>query len=188
MATAPLPPVNAVAGTCVLADVAVDARGRIGEIAILQGLGPFNDSATRAIRQWQFSPASLNGQSKASRVGVLTVFRPPALGNTGVGGPSLGYKQPTPPKNNHPPMPLAITDPGYPQTSTTVGVVIIEVPIDKNGNPLTMRIVQDIPQLTDVARAAVQSWKFMPAMESGQPVVGMLIVAISFVRPVVYQP
>ncbi len=138
-AISPLPPVNAVAGTCVLADVHVDARGRIGEITILQGLGPFNDSATRAIKQWQFSPASLNGQSKASRVGVLTVFRPPALGNTGVGGPSLGYKQPTPPKNNHPPMPLAITDPGYPQTATTVGVVIIDVPIDKNGNPLTMR-------------------------------------------------
>jgi len=184
-ATSPLPPANAVAGTCVLADVPVDARGRIGEITILQGLGPFNDSATRAIKQWQFSPASRNGQSVASRVGVLTVFRPPALGNAGVGGPSLGFKQPTPAKNNHPPMPIAITDPGYPQTATTEGVVIIDVPIDKNGNPLTMVTIQDVPQLTDVARAAVQSWKFMPAMESGQPVVGRLIVAISFVRPVV---
>jgi outer membrane biosynthesis protein TonB len=167
--------------------VSVDARGRIGEIKILQGLGPFNDSATRAIKQWQFSPASLNGQPKASRVGVLVVFRPPGLSNVGFGGPSLGYKQPTPPKNNHPPMPLAITDPGYPQTATTEGVVILDVPIDKNGNPLTMLTVQDVPQFTNVVRAAVQSWKFMPAMESGQPVVGMVIVAVSFVRPVVVQ-
>jgi hypothetical protein len=82
-------------------------------------------------------------------------------------------------------MPLAIVDPGYPQTATAEGVVIIDVPIDKNGNALTMRTLKDVPQLTDVARAAVQSWKFMPAMESGQPVVGMLIVAVSFVRPVV---
>jgi hypothetical protein len=82
-------------------------------------------------------------------------------------------------------MPLAITDPGYPQNATTEGVVIIDVPIDKNGNPLTMLTVQDVPQLTDLARAAVGSWKFMPAMESGKPVVGMLIVAVSFVRPVV---
>jgi len=186
-AISPLPPYNAVSGTSVLADVPVDARGRIGEIKILQGLGPFNDSATRAIKQWQFSPASLNGQAKASRVGVLTIFRPPALGNVGGGGPSLGYKQPTPPKNNHPPMPLAITDPGYPQSATTEGVVIIDVPIDKNGNPLTMLTIQDVPQFTDVARAAIQSWKFMPAMESGQPVVGMLIVAVSFRRPVVHQ-
>jgi outer membrane biosynthesis protein TonB len=186
-AISPIHPYNAVAGTCVLADVPVDARGRVGEIKILQGLGPFNDSATLAIKQWQFSPASLNGQSKASRVGVLVVFRPPGLSNVGFGGPSLGYKQPTPPKNNHPPMPLAITDPGYPQTATTEGVVILDVPIDKNGNPLTMLTVQDVPQFTNVARAAVQSWKFMPAMESGQPVVGMMIVAISFIRPVVTQ-
>jgi len=184
-AISPLHPPNAVAGTCVLADVPVDARGRIGEIKILQGLGPFNDSSTRAIKQWQFSPASLNGQPTASRVGVLVVFRPPGLGNTGFGGPSLGYKQPTPSKNNHPPLPLSITDPGYPQTATAEGVVIIDVPIDKNGNPLTMLTVQDVPQLTDLARAAVGSWKFMPAMESGKPIVGMLIVAVSFVRPVV---
>jgi outer membrane biosynthesis protein TonB len=82
-------------------------------------------------------------------------------------------------------MPLAITDPGYPQSATTEGVVIVDVPIDKNGNPLTMLTVQDVPQFTDIARAAIRSWKFMPAMESGQPVVGMLIVAISFRRPVV---
>jgi len=186
-AISPLPPHNAVAGTCVLADVAVDARGKVGEIKILQGLGPFNDSATRAIKQWQFSPASLNGKPAASRVGILTVFRPPAFGNEGLGGASFGYKQPTPPKNNHPPLPLSITDPGYPQSARTAGVVIIDVPIDKNGNPLTMLTVQDVPQFTDVARAAIQSWKFMPAMESGQPVVGMMIVAISFVQPVVTQ-
>jgi outer membrane biosynthesis protein TonB len=184
-AVSPVPPSNAVAGTVVLADVPVDARGRVGAITILQGLGPFNDSATRAIKQWQFSPATLSGQSVASRVGVLTVFRPPALGNVGSSDPAFGYKQPTPSKNDHPPLPISIRAPDYPQTATTEGVVIIDVPIDKNGNPLTMLTVQDVPQFTDIARAAIQSWKFMPAMESGQPVVGMLIVAISFRRPVV---
>jgi len=184
-AIAPLPPPSAVAGTCVLADVPVDARGQVGNISILQGLGPFNDSATVAIRKWKFNPASLNGQAAPSHVGVLMVFRPPALGNVGVGGPSFDYKAPTPPKNNHPPLPLTFTDPGYPQAATAEGVVIIDVPIDKNGNPLTMLTVQDVPQLTDVARTAIRSWKFMPAMESGKPVVGMLIVAISFRRPLV---
>jgi hypothetical protein len=184
-ATAPLPPANAVEGTCVLAEVPVDTRGRIGEITILHGLGPFNDSATRAIKQWQFNPATLDGKPAASRVGVLAVFRPAALGNEGLGGPSFGYTQPTPSRNNHPPMPVSITDPGYPRTVTTEGVVIIGVTIDKNGNPMTFLTVQDVPQLTDVARTAIQSWKFIPKVEAGQPAVGMLIVAISFVRPVV---
>ncbi len=168
-----------------LADVLVDLQGRVGEVSILQGMEPFNDSATRAIKQWRFSPASLNGRSVASRVGVLTVFRPAALGNTAVGGPSFGYKQPTPlQKNNHPPLPLAITDPGYPPGSTAMGVVIIELTVDQKGIPSNIRTIQDVPSLTDVARDAIRSWRFMPAMESGQPIDGTLIVAISFLRPV----
>ena len=184
-AVPPKPVVNAVAGTTVLAEVSVDAHGRVGKITILRGLGPFNDSATTAIKQWKFSPAILDGKPEVSSVGVLTIFRPGASGNQGLGGPSFGYKQPTPPRNNHPPLPLSITDPGYPPSATADGVVIIDVPIDKSGNPLTMMTILDVPQLTDLARDAIKSWKFMPAVESGKPVVGMLIVAVSFVRPVI---
>jgi TonB family protein len=184
-AVSPKPPLNAVAGTCVLAEVPVDSQGRVGEVSILQGMEPFNDSASWAMKQWRFSPATLNGRSVASRVAVLTLFRPAAIGNTGVGGPSFGYKQPTlPPKSNHPPLPLTITDPGYPQSSTAMGVVIIELTLDRNGTPSNIRTIQDVPSLTDVARNAIRSWRFMPAMESGQPVNDTLIVAISFLRPV----
>ena len=186
-AVPPKPVVNAVAGTTVLTDVSVDARGRVGKITNVQGLGPFNDSATVAIKQWKFNPATLDGKPESSRVGVLTVFRPAAFGNELLGGPSFGYKPPTPVKNSHPPVPLAITDPGYPLSATAEGVVIIDVPIDKNGIPLTILTIQDVPQFTDITRAAIRSWRFMPAMESGKPVVGMLIVAVSFVRPVVTQ-
>jgi hypothetical protein len=92
-----------------------------------------------------------------------------------------------PPKNNHPPFPLSITDPGYPHrpgqrvSSSSMFRSTRRKSFDhadSTGRPAI---------LTDVARAAVQSWKFMPAMDSGQPVVGMLIVAISFVQPVVTQ-
>src|SRR6188472_3373951 len=48
-AVSPLSPPNAVAGTCVLADVPVNRQGRVGEIKILRGLGAFTDSATTAI-------------------------------------------------------------------------------------------------------------------------------------------
>jgi len=183
-AVSPKPPLNAIAGTCVLADVTVDLQGHVAGISILQGMEPFTDSASRAMKQWRFKPASLNGQGVASRVGVLTVFRPAAIGNTGVGGPSLGYKQPELSQNDRPPLPLAITDPGYPVNSTMMGVVIFELTLDKSGHPSKVRTVLDIPSLTDVARDAIRSWKFTPAMELGQPVDGTLIVAISFMRPV----
>ncbi len=178
------PPPNAIAGTCVLADASVDLKGNVGGVTILEGTNPFSDSATLAIKQWKFNPASHNGQPVMSRVGILSVFRPAAFGNQGVGGPSLGYKQPAIRQKAHPPVPLAITDPGYPQRSIGMGVVIIELTIDKNGIPSNIRTIQDVPSLTDAARGAIQSWRFMPAMESGQAVDGTLIVAISFLRPV----
>jgi outer membrane biosynthesis protein TonB len=183
-AVAPSPPLNAISGTCVLADFQADKTGKVGDIAILQGTAPFSDLATRAIKQWKFVPANANGQSVASRISALLVFRPAAIGTSSVGGPSLGYKQPSPARNNHAPLPLSITDPGYPQSSIAKGVVIIELTIDKNGVPSNMRTVQDVPGLTDVSRDAIRSWKFMPAVESGAPVDGTLVVTISFLQPV----
>jgi outer membrane biosynthesis protein TonB len=185
-AAAPKPPLNAIAATCVLADVPVNVLGSVGDPTILQGIGPFNDSAKAAIKQWKFSPAKANadGKPKASRVGVLAVFRPASIGTEGLGGPSLGYERPSPPRSNHPPLPISISDPGYPLSVTTMGVVIIELTIDKQGVPSSFQTIQDIPTLTQISREAIQSWKFMPAMESGQPVDGTLIVAISFLRPV----
>jgi len=186
-AITPLSPPNAVAGACVLAGVSVDPKGRVGEIKIVRGLGPFNDSVTTAIKQWEFTGAmsGSNGERVASRVGVLTVFRPASFGNQGLGGPTFGYKEPTSVGKSHPPYPRTFKDPGYPQTATTAGVVIIEVTIDKLGKPSNMRTVQDVPSLTNLTRDAIQSWIFMPAMDAGRPADGTLIVAISFVRPVI---
>ena len=183
-AIAPKPPLNAIAGSCVLADVQVDGQGNVGNATVLQGPAPFNDSATAAIRQWKFRPASLNRKPLASRVGVLTVFRPASMGTEGLGGPSLGYTQPAPAGNTHPPLPLSVTDPGYPRASTTMGVVIIALTIDKQGKPSNIETILDVPTLTQISRNAITSWRFLPAMESGQPVDGTLIVAISFLRPV----
>jgi len=106
------------------------------------------------------------------------------MGNTAVGGESLGYKEPTSLGKNHPPLPRAITDPGYPHNSMASGVVIIDVTIDKNGTPSNMHTIQDVPSLSDISQSAIRSWKFIPAMEAGQPIEGTLVVAISYLRPV----
>src|SRR5205823_352130 len=105
-----------------------------------------------------------------------------------VGGPSLGFKEPIPPDSNHPPLPLSISDPGYPAISTAMGVVVLEVSIDKNGLLSGIRTVRDVPSLTNAARDSIENWKFSPAMESNQAVDGRLIVTISFLRPVLAIP
>jgi outer membrane biosynthesis protein TonB len=187
-AVSPLSPPNTSAGTCVLADVPVNRQGRVGEIKILRGLGAFTNSATTAIKQWQFTAAVSNGESVASRVGVFTIFRPPAIGSEGVGGPTFGYMEPERAAvgKTHPPYPRTFRDPGYPQTATTSGVVIIEVTIDKMGMPSSMRTLQDVPALTGAVVSAIRSWIFMSAMDSDRPVDGTLVVAMSFTRPAVF--
>ena len=186
-AAAPSSIPNAIAGTCVLADIAVDRQGRVVEIRILQGLDPFRDSAADAIRQWKFAAAHTGpgGQASASRVGVLTVFRPPAIGSDGVGGPAFGYKEPASPGSTHAPYPRTVKDPGYPPSALGAGATIIELSIDRRGRISNMRTVQDVPALTGVTPDAIQSWEFVPAMESGQPVDGTLVVVMLFPRPVV---
>src|SRR6187399_25121 len=164
-AVSPLSPPNTSAGTCVLADVPVNRQGRVGEIKILRGLGAFTDSATTAIKQWEFTAAVSKGEKVASRVGVFTVFRPPAIGSEGVGGPTFGYVEPERAAvgKTHPPYPRTFRDPGYPQTATTSGVVIIGVTIDKLGMPSSMQTVQGDPALTGAVISAIRSWVFMPA-------------------------
>jgi outer membrane biosynthesis protein TonB len=189
-AVAPLSPANMVAGTCVLADVPVNRQGRVGTIKILRGLGsPFIDSATTAIKQWEFTGAVSGdkGDRVASHVGVFTVFRPATFGNQGMGGPEFGYKEPDRGAvgSTHPPYPRTFKDPEYPMAATSTGVVIIEVTINKLGMPSNIRTIQEVPALTNVARNAISSWIFMPAFDSGKPVDGTLIVAMSFVRPAI---
>jgi hypothetical protein len=151
----PLHPPNAVAGT----RPGGRAR-RCRKVEDKDFTGPFNDSST-----CNQTMAVQSGEPEWTYGIAGEVIRPPA-GNTGFGGPSLGYKQPTPSKNNHPPY-HAITDPGYPQTATTEASLSSTFR-STSGNPLTMLTVQDIPQLTDLTSCR-RIRKFMPAMESGKP-------------------
>jgi len=171
----------------VLADVPVNRQGRVGEIKILRGLGAFTDSATTAIKQWQFTVAVANGENVASRVGVFTVFRPQQLEVKESVARHLATLNRTRRCRQDPSsLPRTFRDPGYPQTATTSGVVIVEVTIDKLGIPSSMRTMQDVPALTGTVLSAIRSWVFMPAMDSDRPVDGTLIVAMSFMRPAIF--
>jgi TonB family protein len=112
-------------------------------------------------------------------------FNPAALvAIVGVAGGSYGFNAPAPAKVNHPAFPQSISDPGYPQNSIAEGTVVLEVTVDKGGNPIDIRVVHDIPTLTEISRSAVRSWRFLPAVDSGETVEGKVIVAIVYQRPV----
>ena len=183
---APSAPFNVVIGNTVFALATVNGDGEVSNVRVVQGVTPFAEETVHAVSQWQFTPVGRTGKSARTEVSVLVMFRPHAFGNFGVGGPTLGFATPPIPSGDHPVLPVLLFDPGWPIVSALRdGVVMFEVEIAKDGSMHEVRVLRDIPPTTDFARKTLEQWKFAPAVTGGQPVDSKIVVAISFVTPVI---
>jgi protein TonB len=75
--------------------------------------------------------------------------------------------------------------PVYPNMSRRlreIGVVQLRVRVSTGGQPLEIQLAgsSGYARLDDAARAAVQKWKFVPAMRGGNPVEAWVIVPVEF--------
>jgi hypothetical protein len=178
---------NAVIGNTVSAIADVDAKGAVSHVRILQGVTPFIEEAEQTISQWRFEPARLDGKAMASEVTVIMMFRPHSFGNQGLGGPMLGFTKPDIPREDHTALPITLFDPEWPVARFLYpGVVIFDLELSEDGLIHQMRVVKDVPATTELARHVVKQWNFAPAVKDGRPVRSTMIVAISFVTPVVH--
>jgi hypothetical protein len=183
----PSPPWDVVIGNTVLAIASVDAKGAINQVRILQGVTPFIEEAERTISQWRFEPARLDGKTVPSEATVIMMFRPHSLGNQGQGGPTLGFTKPDIPKGDHAALPITLFDPGWPIGRVLYpGVVILDLELTEDGLIHQTHVVNDVPATTELSRQVVKQWNFTPAVKDGRPVRSTMIVAISFVTPVVH--
>ena len=61
------------------------------------------------------------------------------------------------------------------------GIVIIQATIDKQGNVVDTRILKGLPKgLSEMAEAAIKTWKFKPATLNGKPVAVYYNLTINF--------
>ena len=67
------------------------------------------------------------------------------------------------------------------------GVVVFELDITASGRVDWIRIVRDVPATADFAKDVVMQWDFTPAVVNGSPVNSRMIVAISFLFPVLHR-
>jgi outer membrane biosynthesis protein TonB len=65
------------------------------------------------------------------------------------------------------------------------GTVVLRVLVGVGGQPGLVRVVKDVPSMTDSARVAVAGWKFSPAQMNGKPVISGIILAFAFRTPIV---
>lgn len=68
----------------------------------------------------------------------------------------------------------------YPPHSVASGTVILEVGLDTEGKISDVRVVHDIPSLTESAQQSLRQWKFQPAILDGGPVKSKVTVAFTF--------
>jgi protein TonB len=83
-----------------------------------------------------------------------------------------------------PPELITKVQPVYPEIARKArvqGVVIVEAIIDKQGNVIEGRILRGLPMgVSEAAVAAIQRWKYRPAMLNGRPVSVYLTVTVTF--------
>ena len=155
------------------------ADGDVQNLSVLAGPQPFLDASVAAVKKWKWT--SVTGE-RNSPVSVTLFYRSRQI---------LTSAPPTPfpdwaALQTRPPLPQTLFDPGYPVNSVGEGVVILEVQVSPQGAVENIRVVQDVPSLTELARRAVQGWRFTPAKSAGNLANGTAIVAISFLRPITH--
>ena len=76
------------------------------------------------------------------------------------------------------------TEPRYPDSlkgSGIQGTVVVQVTIGLDGCASSISIVRKLhPELDKIAKQAVSSWKFQPAMKNGKPVKVLVQIEVTF--------
>src|SRR5271169_7186512 len=117
-------------------DVSVDARGAVQNVAVVRDVPPLTSVARSAVRSWQFTAASVNGQSAPGLVRVNVVFNPFNLSGVGLPSPSLQPANSSGAAPNGEFQPAQVTAASYatyPPHTTNAGTVVLQLHVGDDG-------------------------------------------------------
>jgi len=167
-------------GTVVL-NAIISETGKIEGGEVRRGLGYFTEVSIHAVENWTFSTATVEGKPVPSRVPVAINFHPPVWKATPAPLPPLIPQSAWAIQAEFQPVEvLRAAYPTYPIRTTVIGTVVLEATIDVTGRAEKLKVLRDIPPLTDAAKAAVGDWRFMPATFDGSPVPSKIVLAFVF--------
>jgi hypothetical protein len=171
---------NIVASTWVIGDLEVGVDGTVKSATPLRGTGPLPGAVLSSVSRWRFTPAAATTPLE-SHVAAVFLFRPPDIFSSS--GPDLAGISVA--GLSRSPVPISLSDPGYPATSIAEGEVILELRLSETGIIQNARVVNGVAGLTEFTERAVRSWRFASALWNGMPVPGTVIAVVSYLRPVV---
>lgn len=182
-------PYNIVFDGLFVLDVGIGDDGSIGTIEALRNPGAMLGAVESAVHNWKFRPATKGGKTRASRMTVAFVYRPPNY-------PTFGA---VPVKDFTPVVPSTRSDDGsgdeipvgilsfayadYPVNSVASGSVVLQATVDGEGNVKTVDVLHGMAGFNRFAQAALKNWRFRPATLHGRPVTAKIAVAFLFRPP-----
>ncbi|HEX4996756.1 MAG TPA: energy transducer TonB [Terriglobia bacterium] len=175
----PSPPENSLDSEVIVLNVGLNEDGFPNHAQVELGAASFTAPVVAAVREWKFR----NETRKPQMVSVTVFFRARTI------FPDqtrylTGFADRRDP-GDAPPLPINVTDPGFPPTSVAEGIVIVQVDVDAQGEPAEIHVVNAVDSLTHGTVQTIRQWRFRPAIRGGRAVPGTAIVAISYLRPVV---
>jgi protein TonB len=184
----------------VILEAIVSSSGDVTDARVLKSIPLLDEAALEAVRQWKYTPTTLNGTLVPVIMTVTVNFTiagestPPALLNgVPVGADatssdllSAEWKGATPVRIGGaitPPERVKYVPPVYPavaQQAKVSGIVIIQAIVDENGDVAMTKVLKSIPLLDEAAVQAVRQWKYTPTTLNGVPVPVLMTVTVSF--------
>ena len=183
-------------GMTVLAMV-IDSKGIPEHIQLLHQHGDAFDQATiAAVRQCAFQPGKLGDIAVPVWIDVRAVFRnsrSPAIPEVLITERDLPLPDRSQLEDKHhsprsytPPFPIHTVDADFANPFVTIPyiqVAVVAVQVSEEGMPTNVRVVRGLGfGLDEKAKAAVQHYRFLPAMKRGKPVAGSRSVMVSFIK------
>jgi TonB family protein len=178
-------PVDTLAVGAVSLLLNLDSSAQIQNVQILRDFPSLTSSVQNVVTTWTFRPAALKGNPVASEISLTVIFN---IFNPAGGAASrslvLAPAQSTSPDASQftPPQLAQASFANYPAASVAQGTVVLDVTIGRAGQPKQIRVVNDVPTLTQQAISAVKTWGFNAATIHGQPIPAQMVIAFVFQR------
>jgi hypothetical protein len=178
----PYPPQALFGGEVVLSAL-IDAGGKLADVDVVHGGGPFLEPVLDAVRTWTFSPAQRDGNAVESRVTIVFQFPQSFLPKVVSAERDHSYDEPPADSPAHGALPVVTVEPNYPVNTVMEGTVALYDVVDTHGEIVSTRILRDVPPLTDATVAASHLWRFVPGEQAGSATDSAVILVVTFRRP-----
>ncbi len=176
-------PINSQTPGFVTLDVSVDASGSVQNMTVVRDVPPLTAVAQGAVKNWQFSPATVDGQAAPGVVPVEVAFNPYNPSGVGLPGESLQPPSTGVSGDFQPAGLLKANYAFYPPNTVASGTVVMVVRVGSDGSVHRVRMLRGKGVLTDAAAAAVKTWGFTAATYKGTAIEADVAVAFVFATP-----